>query len=98
MVSVAVFEQEVRVDRPRDYPGLEAAEPREPRVSRGDGPHGHGVEEVHVLGGRLLPSTRQHERGNIDDTNINIKEVTQIYKKQRHVGPSGQGNHANTRR
>lgn len=60
VVNVAVLQQEVGVDRPGDYPGLEAAEPLEPRVSRGDGPHGHGVEEVHVLGGRLLSALKRH--------------------------------------
>lgn len=58
VIGVAILEQEVGVDRPGDHPGLEAAQPLEPRVSRGDGPHGHGVEEVHVLGGRLLPGAR----------------------------------------
>lgn len=55
VVGVSVLEQEVRVDRPCNHPGLKTAEPLEPRVARGKGPHGHSVEEVHVLGGRLLP-------------------------------------------
>lgn len=49
VVRVAVLEQEVRVDRPRHHTCLEAAQPFEPRIARGDGPHGHGVEEIHVL-------------------------------------------------
>lgn len=56
VVGVAVLQQEVGVDRPGDYSRLETAKPLELRVSGGHGPHGHGVEKVHVLGGRLLPT------------------------------------------
>ena len=54
VVGVAVLEQEVLVDRSLHDPRLQPAEPLQRRIARGDGPHGDGVEEVHVLGGRLL--------------------------------------------
>lgn len=54
VVGVAVLEQEVRVDRSGHDAGLQPAEASELGVARGHRPQGHGVEEVDILGRRLL--------------------------------------------
>lgn len=49
VVRVVVFDEEVLLDRSGQHSGLQSTQPLEPGVSRGDGPHSHGVKEVHVF-------------------------------------------------
>lgn len=49
VVGVVVLQQKVLVDRPRQDPRLQPAQSLQLGVPRGDGPHSHGVVEVHVF-------------------------------------------------
>lgn len=49
VVGVAIFQQEILVDGPFRDPCLQPAQPLQRRVAGGNGPHGHGIEEVDVL-------------------------------------------------
>lgn len=54
MIGVAVLEQEVLLNGSSNHARLQPAQPLEPGVARGDCPHGHRVEKVHIFRRGLL--------------------------------------------
>lgn len=55
MHVVVALHQEVALNGPRHHGRLQSAQSFQLGVARGDGPHRHGVVEIHVLGCRFLP-------------------------------------------
>lgn len=60
MDVVIILEEEVPLDGLGQNVGLDPAQPLEPRVAHSNGPHGHGVIEVHVFGSRFLRTGHRH--------------------------------------